>query len=484
MTGMTIEIDLLSSALPHQIAVLDENERYIYVNGAYSELYGIPINQLIGKKYSQVIGEQRYEAYLPSLRNCVLGMSGFVEHTFPNKVEGRKWRTSFVPRPEGGCIVISDDPGDKQWRKAWAQRTEQRLQAFVDFAPIGMIFSHLDGRILEANKAFLDLIGYTRDDLENGLIHWDRLTPQEYLHLDFEAIAEAKETGFSRTYEKEYFTRSGNRVAILVGFILVGPTRDEAVAFVVDITAQKRAEEEVRRLNAELEERVAQRTTDIEAANKELEAFCYSVSHDLRAPLRSIDGFAFALFQDYEDKLDAEGVDFINRIRGSAKRMDELISALLSLSRVTRTEVERENVNASKMAETIAAELRSQQAANPPSITVEPNLTIHGDRRMLQLILDNLIGNAVKFSAKGPEPEITFGRDARSGAYFVRDNGVGFDPGQSDKLFQPFERLHSPREFSGNGIGLATVQRIVRKHGGSIWAEAEVGKGSTFYFTL
>ena len=463
---MKIDLDLLSDAIPHQVAILDADRRFTYANAAYCMRIGLSPEQLVGKTLPEVVGQNAYAKFDPWVEQCLRGEAGCIEHTFPNRFEGRAWRTSFIPNSGGGCIMVSDDPGEQNGQAVRAQRTEERLQAFVDFAPIGMIFSHLDGRVLEANQAFLDLVEYDRVDLERGEIHWDKITPPEYLHFDFEAIAEAKDSGFSHTYEKEYITKSGNRVHVLIGFILVGPTRDEAVAFIVDITAQKHAEEEVRRLNAELE------------------AFCYSVSHDLRAPLRSIDGFAFALFQDYENKLDSEGVDFIGRIRASAKRMDELISALLSLSRLTRVELEREDVNATELAQTIASDLRQQFPDRSLGIAIQPGLTIHADRRMLRVVLDNLMRNAVKFTAKVRTPQIEIGQTEASGPFFVRDNGVGFNMEESDKLFQPFERLHSPREFSGSGIGLATVQRIVRKHGGNIWAEAETGKGATFYFTL
>lgn len=483
-TDMTVDLDLLSAALPHQMAVLGAKKQILYVNEAFRRRYGKEGNELLGTRYRDAVGPDLFSEYDPLIDGAFGGTPGSIQHSFPNRSQGRAWKTSFIPLPDGRCLVLSDDPGAIDPSVLRNRRTEARLQAFVDFAPIGMVFSHLDGRVLEANQAFLSLLGYSREELEQGQIHWDAITPPEYLHLDYEAIAEAKETGFSRTYEKEYVGKSGKRIHILIGFILVGPTREEAVAFVVDISAQKEAEDEVRRLNSELEGRVEQRTKEFEAANKELEAFCYSVSHDLRAPLRSIDGFAFALVQDYEDKLDSEGVDFLHRIRGAAKRMDELISALLALSRLTRSELDLERVNVSELAEIVAADLQRQNPMANVEISIQANLSARADRKMLQVLVDNLFSNAAKFSAKAAHPRIEFGRVEPNGPFFVRDNGVGFDMKDSSKLFQPFERLHSPREFSGNGIGLATVQRIVRKHGGTIWAEAEVDNGATFYFTL
>jgi len=364
------------------------------------------------------------------------------------------------------------------------RRVEEQFQAFVTCAPIGIVSSHLDGRVFEANDTYLEMIGFTREELKDGGIRWSDLTPPEWSKAHEAAIEEARLKGRCKAFEKEYVTREGKRIPILVGFALVGPTREETLAFTIDLSAQKQAEAEVRRLNAELEERVATRTIELEAANRELEAFCYAVSHDLRAPLRSIDGFAYALIQDYEEKLDDEGREFIGRIRSSSKRMDELISALLSLSRITTTELDRQDVNLSELAYGAFSDL---QLANPQrniSLSIQPDMIVKGDRRMLQAVLDNLLNNAVKFSSNQPSAEIVFGREGLVGPFFVRDNGVGFDMTQSSKLFQPFERLHSPKEFAGSGIGLATVHRIIRKHGGKIWAEAEVDKGATFYFTL
>ncbi len=364
-------------------------------------------------------------------------------------------------------------------------RSDDRLQAFVDFAPIGMVFSHLDGRILDANKTFLDMVEYSRSELEAGDIHWDQLTAKEYLHLDYEAIAEAKESGHSRTYEKEYISKTGKRVQILLGFILVGPQRDEAVAFVVDISAQKHAEEEVRRLNAELEERVELRTAEFEAANKELEAFCYSVSHDLRAPLRSIDGFSYAMcWKTTETSLKKTPS---TTSRGFAHPPNGWTTSSRPCSLYpgsTRTELElRSRSSFSEIAEASAADLKHANVGRYLEFTIKPGLDVKADRRLMRILVDNLLDNAVKFTNKTAIAHISVGRD-ESGAFFVEDNGVGFNVEESPKLFQPFERLHSPRDFSGSGIGLATVQRIVRKHGGQIWAEAEEGKGAKFLFTI
>jgi signal transduction histidine kinase len=244
-------------------------------------------------------------------------------------------------------------------------------------------------------------------------------------------------------------------------------------------------------LNVDLEARVEQRTRELEASNKELEAFSYSVSHDLRAPLRTIDGFSLALEEDFSDKLNEDGRDYIKRVRNGVQRMGSLIDALLQLSRVTRGELVREKVDISQMAANIFAEQMVNSATvDAVSFTAEPGMEADADPRLLRVALENLIGNAIKYSSRTENPSLYAGsqpgRDLNAGqtVYFIRDNGAGFDMQYVDRLFTAFQRLHGDRDFKGSGIGLATVSRIIRRHHGTIWAESGVGQGATFYFTL
>ncbi len=240
-------------------------------------------------------------------------------------------------------------------------------------------------------------------------------------------------------------------------------------------------------LNTELEQRVAERTAQLENTNRELEAFSYSVSHDLRTPLRAIDGFSQALLEDYSEQLDKEGQSYLQRVRAATQRMAELIDDLLELSRVTRSEMRQENVNLTILAQQIMDALQKQDVNRQVEFTIAKGLTTVGDPHLIRVALENLLGNAWKFTQKQTEAEIEFGSVIQAEgqtAYFVRDNGAGFDMNYASKLFGAFQRLHAANDFPGTGIGLATVQRIIHRHSGKIWAEGTVNQGATFYFTL
>ena len=253
-----------------------------------------------------------------------------------------------------------------------------------------------------------------------------------------------------------------------------------------EVLERRRAEEEVRQANEELEARVEERTAQIAAANKELDSFAYSVSHDLRAPLRGIDGFSMALLEDYGETLDGAAKDYLGRIRAGCVRMGHLIDDMLQLSRLSRGEINRQEVDLSVLAGEIVEDLQHTAPQRKVVFEIAKGITVFGDAVLLRAVLDNLLGNAWKFTAKTPEARIAFGRREEGGKefLFVKDNGAGFDMAYGDKLFGAFQRLHSSQEFEGTGIGLATVQRIIHRHGGTVRAEGAVGQGATFYFSL
>jgi signal transduction histidine kinase len=242
--------------------------------------------------------------------------------------------------------------------------------------------------------------------------------------------------------------------------------------------------QEIQQLNETLEDRVRMRTAELERINRELEAFSYSVSHDLRAPLRTIDGFSLALREDYSTTIDDVGRDYIARVRGGVQRMGQLIDALLQLSRITRTEIIREDFSMSALAESVAADLLEQNKDRQIVFEIQPDQGAYADPRLTRIALENLMGNSVKFTSKMPRAEIAVGWDREQNAWFVRDNGAGFDMVYADKLFGAFNRLHGDKDFRGSGIGLATVARVIHGHHGRIWAKSNVNQGATFWFTL
>ena len=285
-------------------------------------------------------------------------------------------------------------------------------------------------------------------------------------------------------YEAEYYKLNGDPVMLLCRFVF--PTPDMSARRMIfcgiDVTERKRSEDEILQLNRVL----ARRAAELQAMNAELESFSFSVSHDLRAPLRAIDGFSQIILDRYEDRLDQRGQSFLVRMREASQRMAHLIENLLQLSRMSRSEMRIQICDLSAMAREIMDELQQSAPEREVDLDIAPGLAATGDPGLLRIALDNLFGNAWKYTGRQPQARIEFGATTKDGqpAYFVRDNGAGFDMANAERLFGAFQRLHSSYDFEGTGIGLATVQRIVRRHGGNIWAEAAVDQGATFTFTL
>lgn len=253
-----------------------------------------------------------------------------------------------------------------------------------------------------------------------------------------------------------------------------------------DLREKKAAEEKIRNINIELENRVHERTTQLQNAYDEMEAFTYSVSHDLRSPLRATDGFSQALLEDYSEQLDDTAKDYLNRIRGASQKMAGLIDDLLQLSRQTRTDMQPANINLSEMAQSTINELAQQEPDRLVEVIITPELKAYADANLMQIVLSNLLGNAWKYTAKQSQARIEFSAKIENNEtiFYIKDNGAGFDMTYIDKLFKPFQRLHTAQEFAGNGIGLAMVYRIIKRHFGRVWAEGEPNQGASFFFTL
>jgi PAS domain S-box-containing protein len=331
-----------------------------------------------------------------------------------------------------------------------------------------------DGKITDVNRATEEVTGVERAQLV-GSDFCNYFTEPEKARASYRQVFAE---GRIQDYPLAVRDRSGRITDVLYSASVFRNEAGEVAgvfAAARDITERKHLEDSLR-----------QRTLELENSVAELEAFSYSVSHDLRAPLRSIDGFSQILLEDYRDKVDAEGQDSLRRIRNASQNMAQLIDALLQLSRVMRSALSREPVDLSLLALSTAAVVQKSEPSRRVRFHIVNGLQARGDRRLLGVALQNLLQNAWKFTARNPEPTIEFGSTQKDGktAYYVRDNGIGFDMTYVGKLFTPFQRLHAKEQFEGTGIGLATVQRVIKRHGGKVWAEGAVGKGATFYFSL
>lgn len=363
-------------------------------------------------------------------------------------------------------------------RTAELRASEEQFRSLAVTANDAIITGDAHGCVTYVNPGAERSFGYSAAELLGNPL--TLLMPERFQEAHRRGLARYLATGearvVGRTVELSGRRKDGTEFPVELSLASWSRGGEPSFAAIIrDITTRKETDAAIRRSASELE-----------AANKELEAFSYSVSHDLRAPLRGLDGFAQALLEDYTQVLDETGQDYLQRVRAASQRMAALIDDLLDLSRVTRAELRREPVDLSALARGIAADLHKSAPKRKVEFVIPEDVSAHGDRRLLRVVLENLLGNAWKFTAKRSGAAIEFGVTDHDGerVYFVRDNGAGFDMTYADKLFAPFQRLHAPADFEGTGIGLATVQRIVHRHGGRVWAEAGVNRGATISFTL
>ncbi|RPJ28384.1 MAG: PAS domain-containing sensor histidine kinase [Chloroflexi bacterium] len=477
----------LLEAAPDGMVIVDQQGTIVMVNAQTEKLFGYTREELLGKHVELLVPE-RFRDIHPFHRsqyrkNERLRPMGADLDLYARRKDGSEFPVEISLSP---MTTEEDDLIITAIRDITARKhAEAQFRSLLESAPDAMIVVDQRGVIRLVNSQTEKVFGYDRLEIIGQPI--ELLIPKRF---------RKRHSKHREGYYDEHPVRPMGMGLDLYGLrrngtefpveISLSPLETESgllvSAAIRDVTQRKRMEEDVQKLNEDLKQRAAQ----LEAANKELEAFSYSVSHDLRAPLRSIDGFSHALLDDYSEQLPEEGRGYLERIRAAAQRMAVLIDDLLNLSRVTRTQLQPKFINLSHMAEEIAQSLRESRPNPQATFSITPDLMVDGDPHLLHIVLVNLLSNAWKFSSKQERPVIEFGQKAhtKERTFYVRDNGVGFDMAYVDKLFGVFQRLHSISEFPGTGVGLATVQRIIAIHGGRIWAESAEGKGATFYFTL
>lgn len=475
---------------PASVAMFDNQMNYLAVSRHWMQYFGLG---------EDVIGQNHYEIFpeIPSRwkrihQQCLAGMVKKSDEDRFERQDGTVYWLKWEVRPwfsadgdVGGIMMFAEDITVHKKSQEKLKRSEARYRLLFENNPFPMwVFEMESLKFLAVNDAAINHYGFSEEEYLSMTIK--DIRPEEDVPLVLKQISENQQ-GLTNAGIWRHQKKDGSLIYVEINSHQINFDGKKArLVLANDVTERRKVEQEIQQLNETLEQKVIERTSELKAVNQELASFSYSVSHDLRAPLRSLDGFSLALLEDYEDMLDSTGKNYLQRIRIGSQHMARLIDDLLNLSRVTRAEISKKKVNLSEIVKEVAENLRERQPRENVTFEINENIFALGDERLVRIALENLIGNAYKFTSKCEAAKIVFGKK-KSGKeiiYFVSDNGAGFDMKYSDKLFGAFQRFHSTQEFEGTGIGLATVLRVINKHGGRIYAESEVGKGTTFYFTL
>jgi PAS domain S-box-containing protein len=484
--------------LPDDVVILDTAGRFTMVNPAWLAQHGFATDEGVVGCTAIDLFDASLAAQVDAENNRIIetGIGLYNQSRVVPKADGgTRWvLISKIPMRDRdgkivGVISIIRDVTELKNALDTLQQERNLLRAIIDSAPDAIYVKDREGRYVIMNKAGLRFRGVEdHDDIVGKTAH-DYFPADVVLGIDKED-SDIMNSGqpLIDSQRRSVEPRGGNRWISTSKFPLTYGA-GAVVGLVTinrDITELRNIIEEVRSLNVQLEGRVRMRTLELQETNKELEAFSYSVSHDLRAPLRSISGFGGYLLKDNYEQLDAEGKSRLQRILAASERMGELIDDLLMLARISRQAMSLRKVNLHALAHEAIAALREASPQRPVDVSIAPDLKIEADAGLMRVVVDNLLGNAWKFTGKRPDAriEVGFANIDGAGAYFVRDNGAGFDMGYAGKLFAPFQRMHTQQQFEGTGIGLATVKRIVERHQGRIWIESAVNRGTTVYFTV
>jgi PAS domain S-box-containing protein len=476
---------------PTMIVTLDADLTMLTVNPICACQLGYKIAELEGRSVLMLFHEDDRQAVIEQLRKCLHNPDQVFRWQFRKiRKDGELlWveETAQAIHDLSGnlnLLVVCQDITERKQMEEDLRESEERFRATFNQAAVGIGHVAPDGRWLRINQKYCDVVGYTEEEFNS-------LTIKDITHPDdletsmqhYQLLLEGKLENYS--LEKRYIRKDGSTIWVnLTASMVFGANGKPifAVGVVEDISKRKRAEEEIRRLN----ESLAARAAELEEVNRELEAFNYTVAHDLRNPLNIISSYCQVFKESCDDKIDEKCRRYIQETYNGTLRMNRLIEALLNFSHMAHAKLNRESVNLSNMTKEIAEELKGTEAARRVTFLISDGEIADGDANLLRVLLANMLGNAWKYTALREEAIIEFGATEINGVpvYFVRDNGSGFDMADADKLFSPFQRLPGAEECRGFGIGLATVERIIRRHGGRVWAEGEPGKGATFYFTF
>ena len=492
---------VMVEAQPECVKIVDVEGSLVEMNAAgLAIIEADSLQQVQGLSVVGLVAASQREAYRAFEANVLAGKSAAMEFEIIGLKGTHRWMESrAVPLPNQPdahpkmLAITRDITERKKSEEAIRQLNtelnqfkntlDQTLEAVYIFDPESLCFTYVnEGAKRQTGYSQTELMKMTPVDFNKPVV-----TVEKFKQL-VQPLITGVQTSF--TFQSVHRHKDGHEIPVEIFLQLIRLAGQEPrfVAMATDISERKQAQKEILQLNAELEERVLQRTAQLQTANQDLEAFSYSVSHDLRSPLNTIDGFSSLLVKEMGVSAATErGKHYLARIRSGVVQMGGLIDALLALAQVSRTSLRRESVDLSALAETVLNAYREREPDRAVQLAIQPGLVVQGDPGLLRQVLDNLLGNAWKYSSKQPQTHIIFRRESGPdgvAVYMVQDHGAGFDMAYSDKLFGVFQRLHTASEFEGTGIGLATVHKIITRHGGRIWAESAPGQGATFYFTL